>query len=134
MNGDKNSEPKRIGGPFSVRRLTIGRIIGAFAVAVIADGIQLSLGPLGWGPFDEVVDVIAMVLISWLIGFHILLLPTFIVEVLPVVDMLPTWTACVLTVIALRRRGEHGDGGVGSDSEEDGQKSPPKLPQKENAK
>ena len=29
---------------------------------------------------------------------------TFVVEFLPIVDMLPTWTGCVAMVIALRRR------------------------------
>jgi hypothetical protein len=39
-----------------------------------------------------------------LLGFHPLLLPTFVVEFLPVADMLPTWTGCVALVVALRKR------------------------------
>ena len=43
--------------------------------------------------------------VTWrLIGFHPLLLPTFALEFLPVVDMLPTWTACVALVVSLRRK------------------------------
>ena len=89
---------------FAAPKLTRGRIALALAVAVVADGLQLLLGPLGWFFFDEVIDVVAMVLTSLVLGFHLLLLPTFVVEFIPVVDMLPSWTACVVAVIALRKR------------------------------
>jgi hypothetical protein len=77
-------------------------MILAFAVAVIADGLQFifSLVPLA----DQAIDVAAFGLTAGLLGFHLLLLPTFAVEFIPVVDMLPTWTACVIAVIALRKR------------------------------
>ena len=76
----------------------------ALAVAVVADGLQILLGPFGWAGPDEVIDVIALALTSWILGFHLLLLPTFVVEFIPVADMLPSWTACVVAVIALRKR------------------------------
>ena len=72
--------------------------------AVVADGLQLLLGPLGWLFVDEIIDVAAMGLSCALIGFHWLLLPTFVVEFVPVADMLPTWTGCVSTVLVLRRK------------------------------
>jgi hypothetical protein len=53
---------------------------------------------------DEALDVVAAFAISRVLGFHPLLLPTFVVEFLPVVDMLPTWTACTALVIAMRKR------------------------------
>ena len=80
------------------------RIAGALTVAIATDGLQLLLGPLGWAFFDEALDVIAMLLIIALIGFHPLLLPSFLLELVPVADMLPTWTACVALVVALRRK------------------------------
>ena len=80
------------------------RIAAALAVAVGADAAQLLLGPLGWSFADEVVDLAAMVFTIWCLGFHVLLLPTFVIEVLPVVDMLPTWTGCVGLVVARRRQ------------------------------
>jgi hypothetical protein len=80
------------------------RIVFAFAVALITDGLQFALGPFGWVLVDEALDVLAMILISWAIGFHMLLLPTFVVEFIPGPDMLPTWTACTAAVVMLRRK------------------------------
>jgi hypothetical protein len=84
--------------------LTRERVRLAYAVAVTADVLQLLLGPFGWAFADELLDVAAMVLTCRLIGFHPLLLPTFVLEFLPIVDMLPTWTGCVAIVVALRKR------------------------------
>lgn len=87
-----------------VHGLTTRRIRLAYAVGVTADLLQVVLGPLGWIGTVQVIDVIAMAA-SWrLLGFHPLLLPTFVLELLPVVDALPTWTGCVALVVALRRR------------------------------
>jgi hypothetical protein len=90
--------------PFAARPLTKGRIALALAIAGVTDAVQIGLGPLGWTFLDEFMDVIAMFLISLIIGFHPLLLPTFVVEIFPLVDMLPTWTGCVGAVILLRKR------------------------------
>jgi hypothetical protein len=90
--------------PFQIPTLTRTRIVLAFGVALAADAIQILLGPLGWTFFDEVIDVFAMIVICLLLGFHPLLLPTFLVEFIPVIDMLPTWTGCVGAVVLLRRK------------------------------
>jgi hypothetical protein len=89
---------------FRAPKLTRTRIVLAVAVAVTADSLQFFLGPLGWAFPDQAIDLLAMLLTAWAIGFHLLLLPTFVAELFPVVDMLPTWTACVIAVIALRKR------------------------------
>ena len=70
--------------------LTRERVRLAFAVAVATDVLQLALGPFGWAFADELLDVAAMILTWRLIGFHPLLLPT--------------WTGCVVIVVALRKR------------------------------
>jgi hypothetical protein len=90
--------------PANVHALSRRRMWIAMGVAVVADALQLMLGPLGFAFFDEIIDVIAALILWRLIGFHWLLLPTFVVELVPVVDMLPTWIACVLWVINLRKR------------------------------
>jgi hypothetical protein len=86
--------------------LTRTRVWFAYAIAIAVDVCQWVLGPVGWAFADEILDVVAAVLISGAIGFHPLLLPAFALEFLPVADMLPTWTGCVALVVMLRRRQE----------------------------
>ena len=93
---------EKLQAKFRAPRLTRTRIVLVLATAVIADVLQFISAPI---PFvGQVIDVVAMLLTTWIIGFHLLLLPTFVAEMFPVVDMLPTWTACVIAVIALRKR------------------------------
>jgi hypothetical protein len=89
---------------FGVPVLTRKRIWFAYAVALAVDGAQLLLGPLGWVFVDEALDVVAMVLTCAALGFHMLLLPTFVIELVPIADMLPTWTGCAAAVVMLRKR------------------------------
>ena len=85
-------------------RVTRGDVRIAYVVAVAVDAAQFLLGPFGWVGFDEILDAAAMVVISRLIGFHPLFLPTFVLEFVPFTDMLPTWTGCVALVVRARRR------------------------------
>ncbi|HEU5396132.1 MAG TPA: hypothetical protein VFV81_03130, partial [Verrucomicrobiae bacterium] len=86
--------------------LTPLRIFIALATAIAADGLQFFLGGFGWIGPDQGIDVAAMLVTMWALGFHWLLLPTFILDFIPVVDAMPTWIACVVVVIVLRRREE----------------------------
>ena len=86
--------------------LTRDRVRLAYAIAVTVDLVQLLLGVFGWAGADEILDIVAMTFIWRTIGFHPLLLPTFVLEYLPIADMLPTWTGCVAVVIFLRKRQE----------------------------
>ncbi|MFM2082446.1 MAG: hypothetical protein RL380_1137 [Verrucomicrobiota bacterium] len=94
----------RVINPFSKNYPPLTRTRGWLAVglAVVADALQIPLQAIPGAP--EVVDVLAMVSTTFLLGFHWLLLPTFLLEFVPLVDALPTWTGCVLAVIALRRK------------------------------
>lgn len=92
----------KLNGRLWAPKLTRLRIGLAVVVALVADALQLPTQAVP--PAPEVIDVIAMVLTVGLLGFHLLLLPTFLVEFIPMVDMLPTWTGCVIAVIALRKR------------------------------
>ena len=85
-------------------RLTRSSIRAAYALAVAVDAVQFLLGPFGWAGVDEVLDAAAMIAMTRLIGFHPLFLPTFVLEVVPFTDMLPTWTGCVMLVVRARRR------------------------------
>jgi hypothetical protein len=84
--------------------LTRTRVGLAYGVAAVVDVLQFSLGPLGWAFADEILDVAAMLVMWRVIGFHPLLLPTFVLEILPIADVLPLWTGCVALVVALRRK------------------------------
>lgn len=83
--------------------LTSSRIKSAYAVAIATDVMQFALGPFGWAFTDEILDVVALIATTKLLGFHPLLLPTFILEFVPVIDVLPTWTGCVALVVAMRK-------------------------------
>ena len=82
--------------------LSRARIILALIVAAAADGLQIPFQLVPAAP--EVIDVVAMILTTLILGFHVLLLPTFVLEFIPLVDLMPTWLGCVAAVIALRRR------------------------------
>jgi hypothetical protein len=94
-------------------RLTRSGIRTAYALAVTVDIAQFVLGPFGWAGVDEVLDAAAMIAMTRLLGFHPLFLPTFVLELVPFTDMLPTWTGCVMLVVRARRR----QGYVSEDSE-----------------
>ncbi len=84
--------------------LTPARIRTAYILAGSVDLMQLLLGPFGWGYAAQISPAADIALLWRIIGFHPLLLPTFALEIVPLADMLPTWTACVAVVIALRKR------------------------------
>lgn len=102
MDLDPNKGWFGLPGP---RPLTPLRAGLALLVALVADFVQVGLGPLGITGLDDVLDLLVAALEIGLLGFHPLLLPTFLLEILPVVEFMPTWTACVLAVILRRRRG-----------------------------
>jgi hypothetical protein len=81
------------------RALTPRARRSAWLIAIAADAIQLGLIPLfgeGWlTPFNDVLDVVVGFLLIRLLGWHLAFLPTFIAELLPVVDIFPSWTAAV---------------------------------------
>jgi hypothetical protein len=78
------------------------RIRTAWAVALIADALQLAVFPMMlWGavsPLDDIVDgVVALVLMA-LLGWHLAFLPSFLIKLLPVLDLAPMWTLAVAFV------------------------------------
>jgi hypothetical protein len=53
-------------------------------------------------PVNQIVDVATAAVMTWLVGWHWAFLPTFLIEAVPIVDVVPTWTLAVL--IATRGR------------------------------
>ena len=95
-------------------KLTRTRIALAFAVSVVADVMQFPIIAAAATGFlaipaeaaDMVLDTVVMFVISALIGFHWTFLPSFVLEALPGLDLIPTWTGCVGYVVWRRRRQE----------------------------
>ena len=92
----------------AVRSISAGRVRWARAVALGADALQLAMAPLfGEGfasPFNDALDVAVAAVLIKLLGFHWALLPALAAEVVPALDLAPTWTASVLLVTSSRAR------------------------------
>lgn len=71
----------------------------AWAIALLADGIQIVLWPAFFAgavsPVDDVLDVCVSVAMFALLGFHGALLPAFALKLVPGIDLAPTWTIAV---------------------------------------
>jgi hypothetical protein len=84
----------------SSKPLTPERINAARLIAVIADILQIILFPMFsqgfFSPLDDVLDFIVAILMYWLVGFHIVFVPSLIIKLLPIADEAPTWTIAVL--------------------------------------
>ena len=80
----------------------------AWAVALIVDAVQWVLWPLvaagAASPVEDVLDVVTGAILIRLLGWHWVFLPAFLAELVPGVDLVPTWTAAVF----LATRGEAG--------------------------
>jgi hypothetical protein len=84
------------------------RILAARVIAVLADAIQLGFMPLFAGGasegFDAVLDLVVGGTVIALVGWHWAFLPAFAVELLPAVDLAPTWTIAVF--VATRKKAD----------------------------
>jgi hypothetical protein len=93
-------------------RVTASRARLALALAVLVDAIQVPLqgasltgiGTLPAEAIDLAIDAATALIISRLIGFHWALLPTLALELIPFIDLAPTWFACVSYVISRRKK------------------------------
>lgn len=79
------------------------RLRAAWIIAIAVDAIQVPAdfsGPLGW-LLGAGLDLITMVVMWALLGFHWAFLPSFIAEAVPWLNLAPLWTLAV----ALATRG-----------------------------
>lgn len=84
----------------------ISRVAIARAVAIGADALQLGLFP-AFAPgvasvFDVALDVAVCGVMTWLVGWNIAFLPSFLLEGIPFADLAPTWT--LAAIIATRKK------------------------------
>jgi hypothetical protein len=84
--------------PLPVRRSPAARRLAWF-IALAADALQIVAMPLlGEGllsPANDVLDVLVGVTLCLLLGWHFAFLPALAAELIPGVDLVPTWTAAV---------------------------------------
>jgi len=81
------------------RAVSPARVRAARAVAISADLLQIVVFPAfiggAWSIVNDVLDVAVAVTMSFLVGWHWAFLPSFMAELVPVFDLVPTWTAAV---------------------------------------
>jgi len=86
----------------SSARVRIARLL-----AVAADGVQIVAVPAflsgAASPLNDALDLLVGVTLVLLLGWHLAFLPTFVTELIPFVDIFPTWTAAVLFVTRSRK-------------------------------
>jgi hypothetical protein len=81
--------------------ITKGKARAALAIAMVADVVQLGLFPLLELPLlwlNEAIDVAVAIVMLGLLGWHWALLPTLLVELVPALNLFPTWTAAVIYI------------------------------------
>jgi hypothetical protein len=108
--------------------LSPGRVRAARIVAVGADMLQILLLPAflpaALPPANNVIDVVVAVALVALVGWHWAFLPAFAAEMIPFVDIIPTWTAAVM----IATRGASATPPVVVDVERPAAPGPPALP------
>lgn len=82
-----------------MKLIPIGRIRAARALAICTDLLQIGF-PYIFGegflsPFADALDVAACLALTALIGWNNAFIPTFLIEILPVGNLAPTWTIAV---------------------------------------
>ena len=84
----------------------------AWSLAILVDALQIASAPTEFGGppiwFMEIgLDLVTMVLMCLLVGWHWTFLPSFVTKLVPFVDIAPTWTAAMfLATRTLRNEAE----------------------------
>ena len=77
-------------------------------VAVAADLLQIVVLPAFFpgilSPLNGALDLLVGFAMVLMLGWHVAFLPTFVAELVPFVDLFPTWTLAVFFVT--RKRGQ----------------------------
>ena len=85
----------------------------AWAVAIAADVVQILVLPVfvfgGLSPADTLIDLAVALILTKLLGWHWAFLPTMLAELVPGLDLFPTWTAAVTYVTWQRLRSQQVD-------------------------
>lgn len=78
------------------------KLLAAGAVALVADFLQVVLFPFFFegaaSPFNDALDLAVAAILTSLLGWHWVFLPSFAGEMIPGLDMAPFWTGAVFYV------------------------------------
>jgi len=79
--------------------MTPARVRAARWIAIATDFLQIAVFPVFWpgaaSPWDDALDAATALALVVLVGWHWAFLPSFIAELVPGLDLVPTWTAAV---------------------------------------
>jgi hypothetical protein len=96
----------------AIRPMTRRRVFAARAIAIAADFLQIAIFPAfsegAASPLDTGLDLAVAGALTALVGWHWAFLPSFATELVPFVDLVPTWTAAVFIATRPSRRGPAG--------------------------
>lgn len=88
--------------------MTRRRVFAARAIAIAADFVQILVFPVfsegGASPLDSGLDLFVAGALTALVGWHWAFLPSFAAEMVPFLDLVPTWTAAVFIATRPSRR------------------------------
>jgi hypothetical protein len=83
------------------------RHLAALAIAIAADVVQIGLLPLfvegAAAPWNDALDVGVGAALCVLLGWHVAFLPAFLGELVPFLNLIPTWTAAAVFVITRKK-------------------------------
>jgi hypothetical protein len=83
-------------------RTSRGRVWAARCIAIAADLLQIVLFPLflpgAASPWSDALDLAVAGAMTLLLGWHWAFLPSLVAEVVPGLDLVPTWTAAAFFV------------------------------------
>ena len=84
-------------GPPSPARVRLAR-----SIALLADFFQIFAFPLfvagGLSPLSDVLDIGMALVMTLRLGWHWAFVPTMVSELIPILDLFPTWTVAVFYV------------------------------------
>ncbi len=85
-----------------------GKMIAAGIVALLADFLQVLLFPLffegGVSPINDALDAGVAVILTSLLGWHWVFLPSALAELVPGLDMAPFWSTAVFYVLFKQKK------------------------------
>lgn len=96
------------GGPLDAavrKEPTRDEVRRAWMVALAADVVQFFLLPMVGATAGLMVGIdvlVAFLLVRWM-GWHIAFLPAFVTELVPIANVVPSWTLAMWIVTRLRR-------------------------------